>query len=57
MALHPAHGRNDAVTGTFQLLRGRLTDLDVDMDESTARLYRTLTAETSFTSRSVRLSS
>ena len=44
MALHAAHGRLDAVTATWQLLRRRLADLDVDMDETTARLYRTLTA-------------
>ena len=43
MALHAAHGRPDAVTATWQLLRSRLADLDVDMDETTARLYRTLT--------------
>jgi DNA-binding SARP family transcriptional activator len=57
MALHSAHGRLDAVTATWQLLRSRLTDLDVDMDETTARLYRTLTNTDSPTSRPVRLSS
>ncbi|MBV9662022.1 MAG: LysM peptidoglycan-binding domain-containing protein [Acidimicrobiales bacterium] len=57
MALHAAHGRPDAVTATFQLLRARLADLDVDMDEITARLYRTLTTDTPLTPRSVRLSS
>ena len=45
MALHAAHGRPDAVTATWQLLRSRLADLDVDMDETTARLYRTLTTD------------
>ena len=43
MALHDANGRHDAVTATWQLLQRRLADLDVDMDEATARLYRTLT--------------
>ena len=44
MALHAAHGRRDAVTATWQLLQRRLADLDVDVDEATARLYRTLVA-------------
>ena len=44
MALHAAHGRLDAVTATWQLLQRRLADLDVDVDEATARLYRTLIA-------------
>jgi DNA-binding SARP family transcriptional activator len=58
MALHAAHGRLDAVTATWQLLRGRLADLDVDMDETTARLYRTVTTtDTGSASQSVRLSS
>jgi hypothetical protein len=56
MALHAAHDRLDAVTTTWQLLKGRLADLDVDMDETTARLYRTLTAAPA-SSRPVRLSS
>jgi DNA-binding SARP family transcriptional activator/LysM repeat protein len=42
MALHAAHGRIDAVTATWQLLQRRLADLDVDMDDATARLYRSL---------------
>jgi DNA-binding SARP family transcriptional activator len=44
MALHAAHGRHDAVTATWQVLQRRLADLDVDVDEATARLYRTLVA-------------
>jgi DNA-binding SARP family transcriptional activator/LysM repeat protein len=44
MAHHGAHGRLDAVTATWQLLQRRLADLDVDMDDATARLYRSLTA-------------
>ncbi|MGH8994441.1 MAG: AfsR/SARP family transcriptional regulator, partial [Acidimicrobiales bacterium] len=44
MALHAAHGRIDAVTATWQLLQRRLADLDVDVDDATARLYRSLTA-------------
>ena len=58
MALHAAHGRLDAVTETWQLLRRRLADLDVDMDDRTAHLYRTLTSsDRPPTSRPVRLSS
>ena len=58
MALHAAHGRHDAVTATWQLLQRRLADLDVDVDEATARLYRTLVAtDTSPASRPIRLSS
>lgn len=56
MALHASHGRLDAVTATWQLLKRRLTDLDVDMDGTTAHLYRTLTSDPSSTSRPVRLS-
>ena len=44
MNVHAAHGRLDAVTATWQLLQRRLADLDVDVDEATARLYRTLVA-------------
>ncbi|MGH8995419.1 MAG: BTAD domain-containing putative transcriptional regulator, partial [Acidimicrobiales bacterium] len=44
MAHHAAHGRPDAVTATWQLLQGRLADLDVDGDDATAHLYRSLTA-------------
>ena len=44
MALQAAHGRLDAVTATWQLLQRRLADLDVDVDDATARLYCTLTA-------------
>jgi DNA-binding SARP family transcriptional activator len=44
MALHATHGRRDAVTATWQLLQRRLADLDIDIDEATARLYRTLIA-------------
>ncbi|MGH8299895.1 MAG: AfsR/SARP family transcriptional regulator, partial [Steroidobacteraceae bacterium] len=43
MALHAAHSRPDAVTATWQLLRRRLDDLDVDIDDATARLYHALT--------------
>lgn len=44
MTLHAAHGRLDAVTTTWRLLQRRLADLDVDSDDATARLYRSLTA-------------
>ena len=58
MALHAAHGRLDAVTSTWQLLQRRLADLDVDVDEATGRLYRSLTTtDTSPMSRSIRFSS
>ena len=58
MDLHATHGRPDAVTATWQLLRRRLADLDVDMDETTANLYRSLTSPSAPSpSRSVRLSS
>jgi DNA-binding SARP family transcriptional activator len=58
MALHAAHGRTDAVTATWQLLHRRLADLDLDVDETTARLYSTLTnTDPSPAKRSIRLSS
>ena len=58
MALHATHGSPDAVTATWQLLRRRLADLDVDMDETTVNLYRSLTSPAAPSpSRSVRLSS
>jgi DNA-binding SARP family transcriptional activator/LysM repeat protein len=60
MALHAAHGRIDAVTATWQLLQRRLGDLDVDVDDTTARLYRSLTAPDArppTSTRPVRLSS
>jgi len=44
MALHAGHDRLDAVTATWQVLQRRLADLDVDGDDATARLYRSLTA-------------
>jgi DNA-binding SARP family transcriptional activator len=44
MALQASRGRRDAVTATWRLLQRRLADLDVDVDEATARLYRTLVA-------------
>ncbi|MDA8285163.1 MAG: BTAD domain-containing putative transcriptional regulator [Actinomycetota bacterium] len=44
MALHAACGRADALAATWQLLARRLGDIDVDVDDATARLYRTLTA-------------
>jgi DNA-binding SARP family transcriptional activator len=45
MALHAAHGRPDAATATWQLLQRRLADLDVDDDEATGHLYRTITRD------------
>jgi DNA-binding SARP family transcriptional activator len=60
MALDAAHGRQDAVTAKWQLLQRRLADLDVDVDEATARLYRMLVvpdAEVTGESRPIRLTS
>jgi DNA-binding SARP family transcriptional activator/LysM repeat protein len=60
MALHGAHGRIDAVTATWKLLQRRLADLDIDVDNATDRLYRTLTAANAMTEtepRPIRLSS
>ena len=58
MALHASHDRHDAVTATFQLLKSRLADLDVDVDDTTSRLYRSLTTSGAPpASRPVRLSS
>ena len=45
MALHAAHGRLDAVEGTWRLLRNRLDELDLDMEAATVRCYRALTGE------------
>ena len=42
MSLHAAHDRLGAVTATWQLLHQRLTDLGVDMDETTTRPYHSL---------------
>ncbi|MGH9090487.1 MAG: AfsR/SARP family transcriptional regulator, partial [Acidimicrobiales bacterium] len=60
MALYATRGRRDALTSTWQLLKRRLADLDVDVDEATARLYRTLASqppEVPAESRPVRLTS
>jgi DNA-binding SARP family transcriptional activator len=42
MTIQARHGRPDAVTATWQTLQRRLADLDVEVDEATARLYRSL---------------
>ena len=44
MALHSGHGRPDAVTATWKLLRRRLAEIDLDVEAATANLYRTLHA-------------
>jgi len=44
MTLHAAHDRLDAVTAIWRLLHRRLGDLDLDIEPSTVRMYRTLTA-------------
>ena len=43
MTIQARHGRPDAVTATWLTLQRRLADLDVEVDEATARLYRSLT--------------
>lgn len=61
MALHAAHGRLDALRATWKLLQNRLSDLDLDVEPATARLYRTLSSNDIATSegaaRPIRLSS
>lgn len=43
MTLQAAQGRPDAVGATWQLLRRRLAELDVDIDDATVDLYHALT--------------
>ena len=43
MTLQAAQGRQDAVGATWQLLRRRLAELDVDIDDATVGLYHALT--------------
>jgi DNA-binding SARP family transcriptional activator len=58
MALHAAHGRLDAVTATWKLLHRRLADLDLDLEPTTSRLYRALTAgDATEDARPIRVSS
>jgi hypothetical protein len=44
MTLQAAQGRLDAVAATWRLLQRRLAELDLDVDDATARLYRALAA-------------
>ncbi len=44
MVLHAEHGRPDAVTATWKLLRRRLAEIDLDIEAATVNLYRTLAA-------------
>jgi len=44
MTLQAAQGRLDAVAATWRLLQRRLAELDLDVDDATARLYHALTA-------------
>jgi DNA-binding SARP family transcriptional activator len=44
MALRAAHGHLDAVIATWKLLKQRLTDLDLDVEPATSRLYLSLTS-------------
>ncbi len=60
MTVHAARGRIDAVTATWKLLRQRLGDLDLEVEPTTTRLYRSLTTnvpDTSDGARPIRLSS
>ena len=59
MTIQARHGRPDAVTATWQTLQRRLADLDVEVDEATARLYRSLTKSDASVAapRPIRLSS
>ncbi|HEY1829812.1 MAG TPA: bacterial transcriptional activator domain-containing protein [Acidimicrobiales bacterium] len=45
MVLHAAYNRQSAVTDVWRLLRGRLAELDLDVESVTADLYRQLTAD------------
>ena len=44
MTLQAAQGRLDAVAATWRLLQRRLAELDLDVDDATARLYHALAA-------------
>jgi DNA-binding SARP family transcriptional activator len=60
MTVHAAQGRIDAVTATWKLLHQRLGDLDLEVEPTTTRLYRSLTIsvpDTSDGARPIRLSS
>lgn len=59
MALQAGLGRFDAVSATWQMLQRRLTDLDLDVDEATVRLYRSLVDDVGHPSspQQIRLSS
>ncbi len=46
MVLHASHDRRDAVRAVWQLLQGRLGELDLDVEGATAPLYRQLIAPT-----------
>ncbi|MDA8070982.1 MAG: BTAD domain-containing putative transcriptional regulator [Actinomycetota bacterium] len=59
MTLQAAQGRLDAVAATWRLVQRRLAELDLDVDDATARLYHALTPPSPDVAspRSVRLSS
>ena len=60
MALHATHGRLDAVTAIWKLLQQRLSNLDLDVEPTTTRLYRSLMTrdtEEAEGARPIRLSS
>lgn len=52
MTLQAACGRLDAVSATWQLLQSRLSDLDLDVEDATAGLYRQLMADRAATAAS-----
>jgi len=51
MHLHGDRGRPDAVEGTWRRLQGRLAEIDVEPEESTARLHHELTRSPTAPSR------
>ena len=44
MMLHGTRGRVDAVQEVWRLLQARLAELDLDVEDATATLYRQLTS-------------
>ncbi|MGH7912023.1 MAG: hypothetical protein ACREOV_09895, partial [Candidatus Dormibacteraceae bacterium] len=55
MAIHADTGRGDLVRSTWRLLLRRLGEIDVDVEEDTARLYRSLSAEAARSEASARV--
>jgi DNA-binding SARP family transcriptional activator len=57
MMLHGARGRVDAVQDVWRLLQARLAELDLDVEDATATLYRQLTSTSTDRERVRRASS